>query len=223
MAVPFGVSGATVKDIGISSGREMFRCGTVVKVYITNVSAEIGTTVISCNSALMTEGETDGYCVQSVQGSQKGQATVNWEGKTGANSGLGSGAVITCAKKCGEGATYVPTHTEGQAQVSVLCSPEQLENAATAASMGESKAQGLGLTNITTWFISDIGVQASPTNWFGGSVTMSGIGNASGTSYMKVSNNYQNGQVSTTSGNTKYDDNCDETSMSAVITNLLGT
>ena len=218
--VPFGVSGATVKDIGISSGREMFRCGEVVKVYITNVSAEVGTTEISCENLILS-GDKGDYCVQSVQGSEKGQATVNWEGKTGADSDLPSGSVLTCAKKCGGGDAYVPTHTEGQAQVSVLCNPTSLENAQTASSMGVDMAGTLNLTNIDTWFISDIGVQASPTNWFGGSVTMSGIGLQSGVSYKKVSKNYQNGQVSTTAGATKYDTDCSDLNMSSVISALL--
>lgn len=221
MGIPYGIaSGSTVKDIGFSSGRELFRCGATVKMYITNVSCDIGDTSLDCGS--ITGAAQEGACLQSAQISWKDQSSVNWEAKTGVTSDTDSGSVITKVGECAGGTIY--THTEGQCQVRVQCSPDLLKTPASAQSaaitaMGQMPGTGGGRT--LEWFLSDISVQASPTDWFGGNITLSGFGTGGSNAYYRSSFNWQNGRSESTSGKTEYD-NTDEKSMIQVITSLAG-
>lgn len=225
-AIPYGIGTEGAASVGFSSGREMFRCGSYVRVYITNVTADVGTTTIGCEAP--SDIGTGNVCIVSAQGNYRDQMAVNWGAKNGASSDLPNGSVINKVMACGTGDSKVYTHTEGQVSVRIQCpitvlaTPEDAQAAALSALV---KLTGIseGIPN-DGWVVSDISVQASPNDWQGGNVSLAGISstgsNAKARSY-KVSYNYQNGMKEMTDGELKYDTG-DTQAMISVIKELYG-
>ena len=218
-SIPYGIDAAGAKSVSFSSGREMFRCGAYVRVYITNVTVDTGTTTISCVTPNVTSADV---CPVSIQGTYKDQMSVNWNAKSGADSGMDSGAVLNKAVACGTGGAHIYTHTEGQVSVRVQCALSVLATAQTAFDAAKDAMFPLpALTAaITDWILADISIQASVNDWQGGSLTLSGISSSggSGASY-KGSYNFQSGIKEVTEGIVKYDES-DDKSMITVLQTL---
>jgi len=216
--IDFGVPEEGAKEYNMNSGRELFRCGLqCIKMYITNVTMEVNTVKYSC--ATIDDAGHEKFCLKSAQISKRDQGIVNWIAKSGASSAWDTGCVLTKADLClasTDNDPMVYTHTEGNLSVRVTInitdvadSRDDIKDAALAKfnSDSEINAEFQGME----WILSDVGTNASPTDWQGGSVTYQGFANQHyGHRTARASFNWDNGRIEKSVGDIRYDitDDC---------------
>jgi len=207
--VNYGIPTGGAKELSFNTGRELFRCGHgCATMFITNVTLDYGIKTIGCGTISDALIGSD-VCLQSGQVNWKDQSVVNWVAKTGVNSGMPAGTVITVATDCaGEGAS-IYTYTEGQASGKCQANIDKLNTnyqAVMALLLNKCQNVGGGLTGNLDWIFSDITSQTSATDWQGGSITFLGFGTAGlGDTSYNFSFNWQNGRAEMTNGHLYYD------------------
>ena len=223
-SVPFGIPEGGATEYDINTGRELFRCGdSCVKMYLTNVSGERRIVKIGCGSISDAVVNNGAMCLQSANVNYRGQAIVNWGAKPNVTSSLESGSVITRVMPCGTNEGIIYTHTEGNLSIRVL-SP--VANLTDKTSSDAAKNTALAKFNDATanamkWILSDIGVNVSPTDWQGGTVTYMGFKDGGDNRTFRGTFNWQNGRMETGEGTLTYD-NTDDTTPENVFAHVLG-
>ena len=211
--IDFGIPSEGAKEYNMNSGRELFRCGLqCIKMYITNVSMEVNTVKYGC--ATIEDAGTEKFCLKSAQISKRDQGVVNWIAKSGANSSWEIGSVLTKADLCLASENNDPmiyTHTEGNLSVRVTInivdvadSRDDIKNAALNKFMADPEIQNEFQS--MQWILSDVGTNASPTDWQGGSVTYQGFSSThEGHRTARASFNWDNGRMEKSFGDIRYD------------------
>ena len=225
--VRYGVPSSGATEYNLNTGRELFRCGLdCVKMFLTNVSGEQTLVKYSCadiSDALV----NDQICMQSANISARDQGVVNWIAKENVDSSLPNGSVINKAENCaGQSETgSIYTHTEGSLNARVVTNIENI-----APNREAIKDRILSKFSDATefvqlnmeWILSDLGVNVSPTDWQGGSVTYQGFStHGPGTQTIRGNFNWQNGRREYGVGTLTYDMS-DETSIETIVSTVLG-
>jgi len=228
-AIRYGVPEGGAPEYNVNSGRELFRCGTqCTKLFIVNVSVE--KSIINFGCMGIDDAGTEQFCLQSVNGTAREQAVVNWQGKDGASAALPNGYVINRAVACA-GSEVVCTHVEGNLSIRAMINvedltvdvSEEMKNLALAkiGSCGEGSTQ----LDALEWVFSDMNTNVSPTDWQSASVTFQGFGPTDSAcdrpKTTRANFNWQNGRYECSTGQIKYDDTPTPEYLATVIQTLL--
>jgi len=227
--IKYGVPSSGAPEYNVNSGRELFRCGECVKLYVTNVSLEKSVVRYSCGSisdAIVGNGSA---CLISANANIRDRNVINWVAKDNVDSSLPNGAVITRIGNCAGGSGIVYTHTEGSINVRAYANIEDInvDSAQVIIDAAKEKlVKYLDEINLLDYYLSDLNTNASPTDWQSMSATYSGIGSTriddSGTGVARVSFNWNNGRVEISKGTSIYDDSPTPKTLPEIIQELLG-
>ena len=228
MACPtinYGVPSDGATEYNLNSGRELFRCGIeCIKMFITNVSGERNTVKFGC--ADISDAQAGDVCMQSANATSRDQGVVNWIAKDGVTSALPNGYVINRADDCIGGQAVIYTHTEGNLSARVLAN---IESIAPNKELIKDRALNKLCSVIPEfcseleWILSDLGVNVSPTDWQGGTVTYQGFG-TSGNGYTtrRANFNWQNGRMEYATGTLTYDTTATPAPLEDIANTVLG-
>jgi len=228
--IKYGIPASGAPEFNVNSGRELFRCGECVKLYVTNVSVEKTIIKYDCGSvtdAIVASGKA---CLQSANANLRDRNVINWIAKDNVDSSLPNGTVITRIGECEGSNGIVYTHTEGSISVRAYANIEDID-INTAETILEAAKQKLlkYLEDIDKldYYLSDLNTNVSPTDWQSMSATFSGIGSEkiddSGTGVARVSFNWNNGRVEVSRGTSVYDSDPQPKPLPEIIQELINS
>ena len=231
--VPFGIPDGA-KEVNLNTGREMFRCGDCLKVFISNVTMEISCLTPGCKSPtevadIVTPTGVDA-CVYNVNGRWRDRTNVVWKGKNGADAySLSDGQVLTCLDTtCGS----VYLYTEKTVTVRVYASVNDItanpNNLRACVDAGATLLDMLGtLPHGVNWTgsfaVTDVSVNLSRNDWQSLNITGTEIfqRNIHDHDYAGQANwNNNNGLSEIRETTIVYDDNCEEKQLENVFSAL---
>jgi hypothetical protein len=225
--IKYGIPSEGAPEYNVNSGREIFRCADCVRLYITNVSLEKSIVRYSCGD-IMDANTGQGACLQSANASARDRNVINWIAKDNVDTSLPNGYVITRVGDCEGNSGIVYTHTEGSISVRAYANIEDIDVSTAEAIVSKAKeklANYLDDVNKLDYFLSDLNVNASPTDWQSTSITFQGIGSEkiddSGTGTFRVNFNWNNGRVQISKGSSTYDTSPEPKLLSEIIASLL--
>ncbi len=233
--VPYGIPDHA-KEINLNTGREQFRCGDCLKVFISNVSMDVTCLTPACLAPndvaddVMCAGGNG--CVYNVNGRWRDRTNVVWKGKNGVNaSTLETGKVLTCVDdSCGS--VYLYTEKTVTVRVyadvnDIMSSPNNLKDCVNAGAsvLDRLGTKPHGVNWAGNFAVTDVGVDLNRNDWQSINITGMEIFTRTGVTPGKdlsgqANWNSNNGLAEIRETTTVYDADCDETNLETIFSTL---
>ena len=236
-AVPFGIPEGA-KEINLNTGREMFRCGDCLKVFISNVTMEISCLTPGCKSpaevASIVMCANGNGCVYNVTGRWRDRTNVVWKGKDNATaSTLNNGQVLTCLDNtCGSVYLYSEKTVTVRVYADVATINQDAGNLVDCVNSGAELLDSLGFNpHGVSWqgnfAVTDVGVNLSRNDWQSMNITGTEIFQRDPSAIVPAQDyagqanwNNNNGLSEIRETTTVYDDDCTQHQLENIFSSL---